>query len=79
MLILERRQGESIFIGKDAEIEVCVISCSGNRVKLGFHAPDSIPIYRNELMREDNANEYYKTAPRNVLVPTNGLPVSRVL
>ena len=79
MLILQRRIGESVVIGKDNEIEICVISVSKGEVKLGFFAPNSIPIYRSELIREDNQDDYYKTAPRNVLVPTNGLPVSRVL
>jgi carbon storage regulator len=79
MLILQRRIGESIFIGKDHEIEVCVISSSKGEVKLGFYAPTSIPIYRSELLREDNQDDFYKTAPRNVLESSNGLPFSRVL
>ena len=79
MLILQRRIGESVFIGKDHEIEVCIISSSKGEVKLGFFAPKSIPIYRSELLREDNQDEYYKTAPRNVLESSNGLPFSSVL
>jgi|TARA_B110000091_G_scaffold199990_1_gene230332 carbon storage regulator CsrA len=63
MLKLERKVNESIFIGKDHEIEVRVLGFqSAGKVSLGFFAPDSIPIYRSELIREDNANEYFKRA-----------------
>ena len=78
MLILQRRIGESVFIGKDHEIEVCIISSSKGEVKLGFFAPKSIPIYRSELLREDNQDEYYKTATRNVLESAHGLPFSSI-
>lgn len=47
MLILTRRIGETIVIGDD--IRVTVLSVSGNQIKLGFVAPESIPIHREEI------------------------------
>lgn len=48
MLILTRRQGENIIIGKD--VQVRVLSIKGNQVKLGFEAPKNIVIVREELI-----------------------------
>ncbi len=47
MLILNRREGESIKIGDDIEIEV--VSLSGSNVKIGINAPQEISILRKEL------------------------------
>jgi carbon storage regulator len=50
MLMLNRRLGESIVIGKgDDMITVTVTQISGNQVKLGIQAPKRIPVYRNEI------------------------------
>lgn len=46
MLILSRRPSETIRIGNN--ITVTVLHVSGNKVRLGIHAPDSFPIYREE-------------------------------
>lgn len=48
MLILTRRQGENIIIGKD--VQVRVLNIKGNQVKLGFEAPKNIVIVREELI-----------------------------
>ncbi len=47
MLILNRKEGESIKIGDEIEIEV--ISVSGSNVKIGIKAPREISIFRKEL------------------------------
>ena len=47
MLVLSRKQNESIQI--DAEIQVTVISITKGRVKLGISAPKHIRIIRDEL------------------------------
>jgi carbon storage regulator len=47
MLILNRREGESIKIGDDIEIEI--VSVSGNSVKIGISAPQEVSILRKEL------------------------------
>ena len=47
MLVLSRRQEESIRIGED--VVVTVLSVQGNRVRLGIEAPANIGIRRSEL------------------------------
>ncbi len=47
MLVLSRKQGESVVIG--GEIEVTVLEVRGNRVKLGFQGPAEVPIHRKEV------------------------------
>jgi carbon storage regulator len=47
MLILTRRQGESLRIGE--QIVVSVLSIKGNQVRIGISAPRSIAVYREEL------------------------------
>jgi len=50
MLLLSRKIGESITIGKN--ITVKIISIDQNQVKLGFDAPIDVPIFRNELLKK---------------------------
>lgn len=47
MLILRRREGESILIGDDIEIEV--VQIGANRVKIGVRAPVSVRVLRREV------------------------------
>jgi carbon storage regulator len=47
MLVLSRKLGERICIG--TEIEVTVVEVRGNRVRLGFSGPSSVPILRAEI------------------------------
>lgn len=47
MLVLSRKIGERVLIGQD--IYVKVIEIRGDRVKLGFEAPDEVPVHREEL------------------------------
>lgn len=47
MLVLSRKNGQRVRIGRD--IEVTVLEVSGGRVKLGFSAPKDVAIQRNEL------------------------------
>ena len=49
MLIFTRKKKERIVIGKD--IEIIVLSISGNRVKLGIKAADDVSAWRKELVR----------------------------
>ncbi|WP_226085904.1 carbon storage regulator CsrA [Mesobacillus sp. S13] len=55
MLVLTRKNGESIKIGED--IEITVISSKNDQVKLGIKAPRNIEIFRKEileLIQEEN-------------------------
>jgi carbon storage regulator len=58
MLVLSRKEGERIVVGRD--ILITVIESRGNRVRLGISAPQEIPINRQEvserLTREQTGN-----------------------
>lgn len=47
MLILTRKQGESVAIGDD--IQVTVVEIQGKQVKLGVKAPREIAVHRQEI------------------------------
>jgi carbon storage regulator len=47
MLILTRRVGESVMIGKD--ITCTVLGVKGNQVRLGINAPKDIAVHREEV------------------------------
>jgi carbon storage regulator len=47
MLVLSRKRGETVVIGRD--IEVTVLEVHGDRVKLGFCGPAEVPIHRQEI------------------------------
>jgi carbon storage regulator len=47
MLVLSRKPGEAIHLGKD--IVITVVEINGNRVRLGITAPRSVGVLRAEL------------------------------
>jgi carbon storage regulator len=47
MLLITRRAGERIVLGDDIIIEVMEVS--GTQVRVGIHAPRSVPVYREEI------------------------------
>ena len=47
MLVLTRRSRQSIMIGD--EIELTVLSVSGEKVRLGIEAPEDVPVFRKEV------------------------------
>lgn len=61
MLVLSRRQNESIFIGKD--IVVTVLSNRGGQVRIGIDAPKEITILREEIRDRDLMESQHKEAP----------------
>jgi len=54
MLVIRRHAGQAIVVGDDVEIEV--IECGPNRVKLGIRAPHEVTVARREarLTRQQN-------------------------
>ena len=50
MLVLARKEGESIMIGDDIKLKV--ISIDKNSVKLGIDAPNEVTILREELLAQ---------------------------
>lgn len=56
MLVLTRKEDQSIMIGHD--IEVKVLDVKDNQVKIGIVAPRNVPVHRNEVylaIQEENA------------------------
>ena len=47
MLILTRRVGETVMIGK--EVTVTVLGVKGNQVRLGINAPKDVAVHREEI------------------------------
>jgi carbon storage regulator len=47
MLVLSRKNGESIKIGED--IEITIISSKNDQVKIGIQAPKNVEILRKEI------------------------------
>ncbi len=53
MLVLSRKVGEEILIGDS--IRVRILEIRGNRVKLGFMAPDDVRFLRLEVVQLQTA------------------------
>jgi carbon storage regulator len=47
MLILTRKQNESVIIGDD--IKITILGTKGQDVKIGIEAPDDVEIWREEI------------------------------
>ncbi len=50
MLILARKENQSIMIGDD--IEVTIVSIKGDHIKIGINAPNDVKVYRKEIFEE---------------------------
>ncbi|MCL4423916.1 MAG: carbon storage regulator CsrA [Firmicutes bacterium] len=50
MLVLTRKPGEKILIGKDIEVEV--LEVRWDQVRLGISAPRHLAVFREEIFRE---------------------------
>ncbi len=50
MLVLTRKEGEMLRIGP--EVTVKILEVRGGQVKLGFEAPRTVEIYREEIYRQ---------------------------
>ena len=51
MLVLQRKTGSKIILGKD--IVITVVECDRGRVRLGIQAPRSVSILRDEHVTDD--------------------------
>ncbi|MBT2693680.1 carbon storage regulator CsrA [Bacillus sp. ISL-55] len=50
MLVLTRKNGESIKIGDD--IEITIVSAKNDQVKIGIKAPKNIEVFRSEILEQ---------------------------
>lgn len=69
MLVLTRREDESIMIGDD--IVVKVLDLKENQVKIGIVAPKSIAVHRQEIYEAIQAENAQAAAPGQVENITN--------
>lgn len=72
MLVIRRRPGDAIRIGDDVEIEI--IECGSNRVKLGVRAPKEIPVWRAEVKATREQNIAAAAWARSGRVPSLTVP-----
>ena len=71
MLVLSRKENESITI--DGNIEITIVNCGRGQVKLGINAPKHISILRGEL----KSRESETTQPASTLgTDVNTIPTS---
>ena len=64
MLVLTRKEKESIMIGND--IEVKVLDLRDNQVKLGIVAPREIAVHRQEVYQAIQEENTQAAAPANL-------------
>jgi carbon storage regulator len=48
MLVLSRKENETIVI--DGDVEVTVLEIRGNQVRLGIEAPKDVSVWREEII-----------------------------
>jgi len=65
MLVLTRKNGESIRIGDN--IEITILSVKGSRVRVGITCPNEVPVRRGELQELTASSEFHDFTPCNEL------------
>ena len=74
MLILGRREGDSIII--DGGIRIVVVSCDRSGVRLGIEAPSTVKILRGEIAQQVAQENQRAAAPADAAwMATLGAPV----
>lgn len=66
MLVLTRRQGESVRIGQD--IRVTVVASTGAQVRIAIEAPQEIGIFREEIFEQVASANVEAASPGNAMV-----------
>jgi len=70
VLIIRRKEGESILIGEDVEI---IVAEAGTRVKLAIKAPSNVPVIRKEVRLVEQQNlDASRTATNAALMKIAG-------
>ncbi len=66
MLVLTRKQNESIIINDT--IELTILAIDGDQIKLGINAPREVDIYRKEIyLQIQKENSEASNLPTNLL------------
>ena len=50
MLVLSRKQHQSLVIGE--KIKITILELKGNQVRIGIDAPESITVHREEILNK---------------------------
>ena len=50
MLVLSRKQHQSLVIGEN--IKITVLELKGNQVRIGIDAPESVTVHREEILNK---------------------------
>ena len=50
MLVLSRKQHQSLVIGE--KIKITILEVKGNQVRIGIDAPESITVHREEILNK---------------------------
>lgn len=64
MLVLTRKENESIMIGDDVEVKI--LNIKDNQVKVGIVAPRSVPVHRQEVFLAIQAENQDAAKPGDV-------------
>ncbi|MDX2505150.1 MAG: carbon storage regulator CsrA [Gammaproteobacteria bacterium] len=65
MLILTRKDNESLFIGDD--IKITVLGVKGNQVRIGIDAPKDIDVHREVVYRRIESEENSYSSSKSTL------------
>ena len=65
MLVLSRKEGESIIINEN--ITIVVTRIQGGKVRIGIEAPKDVPVRRQELHVEQAWNTRPETVPTDLV------------
>lgn len=77
MLVLSRRPGQSILIGKD--IEVVVLGSDGVQVRVGIRAPREVTVLRRELLKQvEEENRWASSGAIGVSVASLGAALGQI-
>lgn len=77
MLVLSRRPGQSILIGKD--IEVVILGSDGVQVRVGIRAPREVTVLRRELLKQvEEENRRASTGTLGVSVESLGAALGQI-
>ncbi len=57
MLVLTRKENESLII--DGDIRLTILAVKGGQVRVGVEAPKEVPIQRSELLTKESSNQEF--------------------
>jgi carbon storage regulator len=60
MLVLSRKEGQTITIGENADIKIVLLEMNGHCAKIGITAPKSVPVHREEIYERIQAEKTHE-------------------